>query len=103
VISGAGSWSVQYAAHDDPGFCLMLDGSCFLAVDGLDSVELEQGDFVLLPATPGFTMASDLRIKPTRGRPVDGTSSGTARSRAHRRCACSAATSVATARTRSSC
>jgi hypothetical protein len=72
VISGAGSWSVQYAAHDDPGFCLVLDGSCFLAVDGLDSVELEQGDFVLLPATPGFTMASDLRIKPTRGRPVDG-------------------------------
>lgn len=72
VISGAGSWSVQYAAHDDPGFCLVLDGSCFLAVDGLDSIELEQGDFVLLPATPGFTMASDLRIKPTRGRPVDG-------------------------------
>lgn len=70
VISSAGRWSVQYAAHTDPGFCLVLDGACFLAVDGVGTVQLEQGDFVLLPATPGFTMASDLRIKPTRGVPV---------------------------------
>lgn len=71
VISGAGKWSVQYAAHDDPGFCLVLDGSCFLAVEGLHSLELRRGDFVLLPATPGFVMASDLRIGPTRGKPID--------------------------------
>jgi AraC-like DNA-binding protein len=70
VISGAGDWSVQYAAHVDPGYCLVLDGSCFLAVDGAAAIELAQGDFVLLPATPGFTLASDLRIAPTRGVPV---------------------------------
>jgi AraC-like DNA-binding protein len=27
-------------------------------------MELEEGDFVLLPATPGFTLASDLALKP---------------------------------------
>jgi AraC-like DNA-binding protein len=70
VISGAGRWAVQYAAHDEPGFCLVLDGACFLAVDGVGTTELHAGDFVLLPATPGFVMASDLGVKPTRGTPV---------------------------------
>jgi AraC-like DNA-binding protein len=65
MISGAGRWSVRYAAHEDPGFCLLLEGACFLDVDGEDAVELHEGDFVLLPATPGFTLASDLRMKPT--------------------------------------
>jgi AraC-like DNA-binding protein len=69
VISGAGRWSVQYAAHVDPAFCVVLDGSCFLAVDGAAVIELAQGDFVLLPATPGFTLASDLQIRPTRRTP----------------------------------
>ncbi|MDI1451110.1 AraC family transcriptional regulator [Polyangium sp. 6x1] len=70
VISGAGRWSVRYAAHEDPGFCLMLEGSCFLDVDGVGAVELHEGDFVLLPATPGFTMASDLAMKPTLIKPT---------------------------------
>ena len=34
IISGAGPWSVHYAAHKDPGFCLMLHGACFLKVEG---------------------------------------------------------------------
>jgi AraC-like DNA-binding protein len=67
LISGAGDWAVQYAAHREPGFCLVLDGACFLAVDGVGTVQLAAGDFVLLPATPGFVMASDLRVEPTRG------------------------------------
>ncbi len=65
LVSGAGTWSVRYAAHEDPGFCLVLEGSCFLHADGEAAVELHEGDFVLLPATPGFTLASDLRIEPT--------------------------------------
>jgi AraC-like DNA-binding protein len=64
VITGAGRWSVRYAAHEDPGFCLMLEGSCFLDVDGVGVTKLEAGDFVLIPALPGFTMASDLSVKP---------------------------------------
>lgn len=69
VISGAGKWSVRYEAHDDPGFCLMLEGSCFLEVDGQDRIELREGDFLLHPAMPGFTMASDLGLTPKKVTP----------------------------------
>ena len=71
VVSGAGRWSVRYAAYENPSFGLVLDGSCFLDADGVGAVELEQGDFVLLPATPGFTMASDLTLKPTLVQPTN--------------------------------
>ncbi len=57
-ISGAGAWAVRYAAFGQPGFCAVIDGRCRLAVDGEAPVELAQGDFVLLPATPAFTMSS---------------------------------------------
>lgn len=43
----------------------MLDGSCFLAPDGIDAIELRKGDFVLLPVMPSFTLASDLDVSPT--------------------------------------
>ncbi|WP_370641875.1 cupin domain-containing protein [Myxococcus sp. AS-1-15] len=35
----------------------MLEGSCRLAVDGQAPIALQEGDFVLLPATPGFTIS----------------------------------------------
>lgn len=56
-ISGAGAWGVRYTDFGQPSFCAVLEGSCLLAVDGQDPVTLEAGDFVLLPATPGFTMS----------------------------------------------
>ncbi|MGC4046664.1 MAG: AraC family transcriptional regulator [Armatimonas sp.] len=57
-ISGAGRWGVCYSAFGQPSFCTVLEGCCRLAVDGADAISLETGDFVLLPATPGFTMSS---------------------------------------------
>ena len=63
-ISGAGRWGVRYSAFDQPSFCAVLEGSCLLAVDGTEAVTLEVGDFVLLPATPGFTMSSFDKIRP---------------------------------------
>lgn len=56
-ISGAGRWAVRYSAFGEPGFCAVLEGRCRLAVDGEAPVVLEAGDFVLLPATPAFTMS----------------------------------------------
>lgn len=56
-ISGAGRWAVRYAAFGQPGFCAVTEGRCRLAVDGEPPVILEEGDFVLLPATPAFTMS----------------------------------------------
>jgi AraC-like DNA-binding protein len=62
-ISGAGRWGVRYSAFGEPSFCAVLDGSCRLAVDGHHPVTLEAGDFVLLPATPGFTMSGFEPVK----------------------------------------
>ena len=43
----------------------MLEGSCRLAVDGQPDLTLEAGDFVLLPATPAFTMSGFEPVTPT--------------------------------------
>ncbi|WP_207951237.1 MULTISPECIES: AraC family transcriptional regulator [unclassified Cupriavidus] len=69
-ISGAGRWSVRYTAFGHPSFCAVLEGGCVLGVDGQQPVTLQAGDFVLLPATPGFTMsgaepATPVLIDPT--------------------------------------
>jgi AraC-like DNA-binding protein len=60
-ISGAGRWGVRYSAFGQPSFCAVLEGGCLLALQGSklgSAVALQAGDFVLLPATPGFTMTS---------------------------------------------
>lgn len=58
IISGKGDWAVRYSEYGQPSFCIMLEGSCLLAVDGLEAVTLSAGDFVLLPTTPPFTISS---------------------------------------------
>jgi AraC-like DNA-binding protein len=65
-ISGAGAWAVRYPASGNPGFSVVLEGRCKLAIDGQDPVTLEQGDFVFLPATPAFVMSSFEPAKPVR-------------------------------------
>lgn len=64
IIHGAGPWSVRYPAFEQPSFALMLQGRCWLAVDGMPAMTLEAGDFVLFPSIPGFTMASDAGVSP---------------------------------------
>jgi AraC-like DNA-binding protein len=56
-ISAAGRWGVRYSKFGHPSFCAVLEGRCRLAVDGQRALTLEAGDFVLLPATPGFSMS----------------------------------------------
>jgi AraC-like DNA-binding protein len=65
-ISGAGRWGVRYSAFGHPSFCAVLEGRCRLAVDGHGPFTLEAGDFVLLPATPGFTMSGFEPVRPER-------------------------------------
>lgn len=57
AISGAGRWAVRYSAFGHPSFSTILEGSCRLDVDGQPPLTLEAGDFLMLPATPGFTMS----------------------------------------------
>jgi AraC-like DNA-binding protein len=63
-ISGAGRWAVRYSTFGAPSFCAVLEGSCRLAVDGHRPLTLQAGDFLLLPATPGFTMSGFEPAKP---------------------------------------
>lgn len=63
-ISGAGRWGVRYSDFGQPSFCVVLEGSCRLAVDGEQALTLEAGDFVLLPATPGFTLSGFEQVEP---------------------------------------
>lgn len=58
TIVGGGRWAVRYGAFGLPSFCAVLEGGCWLAVQGQAAIELRQDDFVLLPATPGFVMSS---------------------------------------------
>ncbi len=63
-ISGAGRWGIRYTDFGQPSFCTVVEGRCRLAVDGEATVTLEAGDFVLLPATPGFTMTGFEPVTP---------------------------------------
>jgi AraC-like DNA-binding protein len=65
-ISGAGRWGVRYSDYGEPSFCTVLEGSCRLAVDGHPELTLDAGDFVLLPATPGFTLSGFEPVTPER-------------------------------------
>jgi AraC-like DNA-binding protein len=63
-ISGAGRWGVSYSPFGHPSFCAVLEGRCRLAVDGQRALTLQAGDFILLPATPGFTMSGFKAVTP---------------------------------------
>lgn len=65
-ISGAGRWGVRYSRFDQPSFAAVLEGSCLLTVEGHRALTLEAGDFVLLPATPAFTMSGFEPVQPER-------------------------------------
>ena len=65
-ISGAGRWAVRYSEFGQPSFCTVLAGSCRLVVDGHRPLVLEAGDYLLLPATPGFTMSGFEPATPER-------------------------------------
>ncbi|MBI4468893.1 MAG: AraC family transcriptional regulator [Acidobacteria bacterium] len=93
-ISGAGRWGVAYSAFGHPSFCAVLEGRCRLAVDGQRALMLEAGDFVLLPATPGFTMSGFETVRPARFDPK--VTSATARALDTPTYGCSAAGSSST-------
>src|SRR5262245_53890491 len=64
IISGKGNWAVRYSEYGRPSFCIVLDGSSRLAVDGHAPITISAGDFVLLPATPAFTLSSFVPAPP---------------------------------------
>ncbi len=63
-IVGAGAWGVRYTPFGHPGFCVVLEGSCRLAVVDEPEIVLHQGDFVLLPTTPAFEICGFGDVEP---------------------------------------
>lgn len=70
-ISGRGQWGVRYAAHNAPGFTIVLKGACWIAFEGEQPLKLEKGAFLLLPATPAFTLSSHPDIACAPRDPMD--------------------------------
>ena len=58
-IAARGRWGVRYRPHDAPGFTIILTGQAWIMFDGREPLRLAQGDFVLLPTTPAFSMGSE--------------------------------------------
>jgi len=58
VVSAAGPWRVRRSETGQPFHCVILDGSCRLEVNGHKQIQLQQGDFVLIPSAYSFTMSS---------------------------------------------
>ena len=64
VVVGAGRWRVHREELGQPFYCVVIDGSCRLAVDGDAVTTLHAGDFVLIPAAQQFTMNSREPLAP---------------------------------------
>ncbi len=65
VISGGftaeGSWGIRFPPMDKLTFSVLLEGTCYLRVDGHpEPLHLEEGDVFLLTAHRGFVLSSDL-------------------------------------------
>ncbi|SEU12254.1 AraC family transcriptional regulator [Variovorax sp. OV084] len=58
IVSGAGSWTVRRSEAGRPFYCVIVEGSCRLEVDGQEPITLQEKDFVLIPSAHGFTMSS---------------------------------------------
>jgi AraC-like DNA-binding protein len=58
LIGAAGRWQVRRSEYGQPFYCVLLEGSCRLTVDGTEPMILAPGDFVLIPSAESFTMSS---------------------------------------------
>lgn len=70
-ITGRGRWGIRYAAHDAPGYTIVLKGACWIAFEDESPWRLETGAFLLLPSTPAFTLSSEPGIACEPRNPTD--------------------------------
>ncbi|SOC90318.1 AraC-type DNA-binding protein [Rhizobium sp. AN5] len=57
-ISGRGQWGVRYRSYDAPGFTVVLTGEAWVTLGGREPLRIAEGDFLLLPTTPAFSLYS---------------------------------------------
>ena len=58
VVVGAGCWRTRCSDAGQPFYCVVLDGGCRATIDGHAAIELQPGDFLLVPAAYGVVMSS---------------------------------------------
>jgi len=64
MASGSGPWRVDAPATARPLFCVLLEGAARLSAPGEEPMELQAGDFILIPAACDFTMSSIEPVDP---------------------------------------
>ena len=58
TVVGAGPWRITPPDTREPFYGVILEGGCRLTVDGQETIYVEAGDFVLLPAAQHLRVAS---------------------------------------------
>jgi AraC-like DNA-binding protein len=58
-ISGRGQWGVRYRSYDAPGFTVVLTGEAWVTLGDREPLRIAEGDFLLLPTTPAFSLCSE--------------------------------------------
>lgn len=63
-LRAAGSWALTFAGSPRVEFGVVAGGSCWLTLEGHESVLLEEGDFFLLSAPSSYVLTSSLTEQP---------------------------------------
>jgi AraC-like DNA-binding protein len=58
LVLGASPWRTGRSNAGQPFYCVILEGACRIVIDGHEPIELQSGDFVLIPAAYGVAMSS---------------------------------------------
>lgn len=58
TVTGAGAWHIRRSDAGEPFYCVVLEGGCFVEVDGHEAMALRTGDFLLVPAAHDLSMFS---------------------------------------------
>ena len=70
MLSAGDPWSLQLPAYQGIKCYMVVEGSCWLAIEGEPSARLQQGDCLLLPHGKPFVIASDLDLPAVDARKI---------------------------------
>lgn len=65
LVECAGSWRTHRTSTGEPFYCALLEGRCRMSLDSQPPVELQGGDFVLVPALHDLILES--HVAPAEG------------------------------------
>jgi len=58
LVLGASPWRISRSDASQPFYCVVLEGGCSIAIDGLEAIDLLSGDFALIPSSSGIALSS---------------------------------------------